>query len=247
LAGGELGGGNQEEIMAEHGYRTALIVGVGSGVSASLARLFNKAGMKVALAARRAGNLADLAKETGAMALACDATDAGQVTKLFAQLDERFGAPEVVVYNASYRTRGTFVTLDPAEVEKSIAVTAYGAFLVAQEAVKRMLPRGHGAILFTGASASVKGYAQSAPFAMGKFALRGLAQSMARELSPHGIHVGHVVIDGGIRSQARPVPSDKPDSLLDPDGIAQTYLDLLRQPRSAWAWEIELRPWVERF
>jgi NAD(P)-dependent dehydrogenase (short-subunit alcohol dehydrogenase family) len=233
--------------MAEHDYRTALIVGVGSGVSASLARLFNKAGMKVALAARRAGNLADLAKETGAMALACDATDRGQVTNLFAQLDERFGAPEVVVYNASYRARGPFVTLDPAEVEKSIAVTAYGAFLVAQEAVKRMLPRGHGAILFTGASASVKGYAQSAPFAMGKFSLRGLAQSMARELSPQGIHVGHVVIDGGIRSQARPVPSDKPDSLLDPDGIAQTYLDLLRQPRSAWAWEIELRPWVERF
>jgi NAD(P)-dependent dehydrogenase (short-subunit alcohol dehydrogenase family) len=247
LAGGEIGGGNQEEIMTEHGYRTALIVGVGSGVSASLARLFNKAGMKVALAARRAGNLADLAKETGATALACDATDRTQVAKLFAQLDERFGAPEVVVYNASYRTRGPFVTLDPAEVEKSIAVTAYGAFLVAQEAVKRMLPRGHGAILFTGASASVKGYAQSAPFAMGKFALRALAQSMARELSPQGIHVGHVVIDGGIRSQMRPVPSDKPDSLLDPDAIAQTYLDLLRQSRSAWAWEVELRPWVERF
>ncbi|HEX8808734.1 MAG TPA: SDR family NAD(P)-dependent oxidoreductase [Xanthobacteraceae bacterium] len=233
--------------MAEHGYRTALIVGVGSGVSASLARLFNKAGIKVALAARRAANLADLAKETGAMALACDATDRSQVTKLFAQLDEGFGAPDVVVYNASYRTRGPFVTLDPAEVEKSITVTAYGAFLVAQEAVKRMLPRGHGAILFTGASASVKGYAQSAPFAMGKFALRGMAQSMARELSPHGIHVGHVVIDGGIRSQARPVPADKPDSMLDPDAIAQTYMDLLRQPRSAWAWEVELRPWVEKF
>jgi NAD(P)-dependent dehydrogenase (short-subunit alcohol dehydrogenase family) len=233
--------------MAEHGYRTALIVGVGSGVSASLARLFNKAGIKVALAARRAANLADLAKETGAMALACDATDHSQVTKLFAQLDEGFGAPDVVVYNASYRTRGPFLTLDPAEVEKSIAVTAYGAFLVAQEAVKRMLPRGHGAILFTGASASVKGYAQSAPFAMGKFALRGMAQSMARELSPHGIHVGHVVIDGGIRSQTRPVPTDKPDSMLDPDAIAQTYMDLLRQPRSAWAWEVELRPWVEKF
>ena len=233
--------------MAEHGYRTALIVGVGSGVSASLARLFNKAGIKVALAARRAANLTDLAKETGAMALACDATDRSQVTKLFAQLDEGFGAPDVVVYNASYRTRGPFVTLDPAEVEKSITVTAYGAFLVAQEAVKRMLPRGHGAILFTGASASVKGYAQSAPFAMGKFALRGMAQSMARELSPHGIHVGHVVIDGGIRSQARPVPADKPDSMLDPDAIAQTYMDLLRQPRSAWAWEVELRPWVEKF
>ena len=233
--------------MAEHGYRTALIVGVGSGVSASLARVFNKAGIKVALAARRVANLADLAKETGAVALACDATDRGQVSNLFAQLDERFGAPDVVVYNASYRTRGPFVALAPAEVEKSIAVTAYGAFLVAQEAVKRMLPRGHGAILFTGASASVKGYAQSAPFAMGKFALRGLAQSMARELSPHGIHIGHVVIDGGVRSQARPVPSDKPDSLLDPDAIAQTYMDLLQQPRSAWAWEIELRPWVEKF
>jgi len=233
--------------MAEQGYRTALIVGVGSGVSASLARVFNKAGIKVALAARRAANLADLAKETGALALACDATDRSQVSSLFAALDKSFGAPDVVVYNASYRTRGPFVGLDAAEVEKSIAVTAYGAFLVAQEAVKRMLPRGHGAILFTGASASVKGYAQSASFAMGKFALRGLAQSMARELSPQGIHVGHVVIDGGIRSQTRPVPSDKPDSLLDPDAIAQTFLDLLRQPRSAWAWEIELRPWVEKF
>ena len=233
--------------MAEHGYQTALIVGVGSGVSASLARVFNKAGIKVALAARRVANLADLAKETGAVALACDATDRGQVSNLFAQLDERFGAPDVVVYNASYRTRGPFVALAPAEVEKSIAVTAYGAFLVAQEAVKRMLPRGHGAILFTGASASVKGYAQSAPFAMGKFALRGLAQSMARELSPHGIHIGHVVIDGGVRSQTRSVPPDKPDSLLDPDAIAQTYMDLLQQPRSAWAWEIELRPWVEKF
>jgi len=233
--------------MAEHGYRAALIVGVGSGVSASLARLFNKAGIKVALAARRAANLADLANETGALALACDATDRSQVSSLFAELDKSFGAPDVVVYNAGYRTRGPFVGLEPAEVEKSIAVTAYGGFLVAQEAVKRMLPRGHGAILFTGASASVKGYAQSAPFAMGKFALRGLAQSMARELSPQGIHVGHVVIDGGVRSQSRPVPSDKPDSLLDPDAIAQTYLDLLRQPRSAWAWEIELRPWVEKF
>ena len=233
--------------MAEHGYRTALIVGVGSGVSASLARVFNKAGIKVALAARRAANLADLAKETGAMALACDATDRSQVSNLFAQLDERFGATDVVVYNASYRTRGPFVTLDPAEVEKSIAVSAFGGFLVAQEAVKRMLPRGHGAIFFTGASASVKGYAQSAPFAMGKFALRGLAQSMARELSPHGIHVGHVVIDGGIRSQTRPVPSDKPDSLLDPDAIALSYWNVLQQPRSAWTWEMELRPWVEKF
>jgi NAD(P)-dependent dehydrogenase (short-subunit alcohol dehydrogenase family) len=139
------------------------------------------------------------------------------------------------------------VTLDPAEVERALAVSAFGGFLVAQEAAKRMLPRAHGAIFFTGASASVKGYAQSAPFAMGKFALRGLAQSMARELAPQGIHVGHIVVDGGIRSQSRPVPADKPDSLLDPGAIAQAYLDLLRQPRSTWAWEIELRPWVEKF
>jgi NAD(P)-dependent dehydrogenase (short-subunit alcohol dehydrogenase family) len=233
--------------MAENGYRTALIVGAGSGLSASLARLFSKNGIKVVLAARRAGNLASLAQETGAKTIASDATDRGQVVKLFSELEAGAGAPDVVVYNASYRTRGPFVTLDPAEVERALAVTAFGGFLVAQEAAKRMLPRGHGAIFFTGASASVKGYAQSAPFAMGKFALRGLAQSMARELSPHGIHVGHVVVDGGIRSQSRPVPADKPDSLLDPDAIAQAYLDLLRQPRSAWAWEIELRPWVEKF
>src|SRR5580704_970459 len=223
-------------------YHTALIVGTGSGLSASLARLFAKEGMKVAVAARRAGNLEALAKETGARAFSCDATQRAEVTKLFSELKAAFGDPDVVVYNASYRTRGPFIGLDPVEVEKSLAITAFGGFLVAQEAAKRMLPHGHGAILFTGASASVKGYAQSAPFAMGKFALRGLAQSMARELSPHGIHIGHIVIDGGIRSQSRPAPPDKPDSMLDPDAIAQNYLHLLRQPRSTWAWEIELRP-----
>lgn len=228
-------------------YKIALIVGTGSGLSASLARAFSKQGMKVAVAARHAGNLEALAKETGAEAFACDATKRAEVSKLFSQVDDAFGSPDVVVYNASYRTRGPFIELDPAEVEKSLAVTAFGGFLVAREAAKRMVPRGHGAILFTGASASVKGYAQSAPFAMGKFALRGLAQSLARELSPHGIHIGHIVVDGGIRSQSRPVPPDKPDSMLDPDAIAENYLHLLRQPRSAWAWEIELRPWVEKF
>jgi len=233
--------------MTESIYRTALIVGVGSGLSASLARLFAKTGLKVALAARRAANLATLAQETGAKTFACDSTDRAQVTKLFGDVEAALGAPDVVVYNASYRTRGPFVDLVPDEVEKALMVTAFGGFLVAQEAAKRMLPKRHGAILFTGASASVKGYAQSAPFAMGKFALRGLAQSMARELSPHGIHIGHVVIDGGIKSERRPDPPDKPDSMLDPDAIAQSYLHLLQQPRSAWAWEIELRPWVEKF
>ncbi|MFY9696362.1 MAG: SDR family NAD(P)-dependent oxidoreductase [Xanthobacteraceae bacterium] len=233
--------------MTENAYKTALIVGVGSGLSASLARLFAKTGLKVALAARRAANLATLAQETGAETFACDSTDRAQVTKLFSDVEVTLGAPDVVVYNASYRTRGPFVDLVPDEVEKALMVTAFGGFLVAQEAAKRMLPRQHGAIFFTGASASVKGYAQSAPFAMGKFALRGLAQSMARELSPQGIHIGHVVIDGGIKSERRPDPPDKPDSMLDPDAIAQSYLCLLQQPRSAWAWEIELRPWLEKF
>src|SRR5579871_1746919 len=233
------------DAMTETSYRTALIVGVGAGLSASVARLFSKAGMAIALAARRAGELSALAAEVRGKAFACDATEPAQVAKLFADVESTFGAPDVVVYNASYRTRGPLVELDPPEVAKSIAVSAYGGFLVAQQAVKRMVPHGHGAILFTGASASVKGYAQSAPFAMGKFALRGLAQSMARELSPQGIHVAHVVIDGGIRSARR--AESAPDSLLDPDAIAASYMHLIRQPRSAWTWEIELRPWVEKF
>ena len=228
-------------------YRNALIVGAGSGLSASLARLFAKSGMKVAIAARHPDNLTALAAEAGAKAFACDASERKQVTKLFSDVEAAHGSPDVVVYNASYRTRGPFVDLDPAEVERSIAVTAFGAFLVAQEAAKRMVPKSHGAIMLTGASAGVKGYPQSAPFAMGKFALRGMAQSMARELSPQGIHVVHVVVDGGIRSARRVEPADKPDSLLDPDAIAQSYLDLLRQNRSAWSWEIEVRPWLEKF
>ena len=181
---------------------------------------------------------------TDCKAFNCDAAKRDEVERLFADLDAARMTPDVVVYNASYRTRGPLVELDPVEVAKAIEITAFGGFLVAQAAVKRMLPRKQGAILFTGASASVKGYAQSAPFAMGKFALRGLAQSMARELSPQGIHVAHFVIDGAVRSASRPVPPDKPDSLLDPDAIAQTYLHILQQPRSAWTQEIELRPWV---
>jgi len=228
-------------------YSSALIVGAGSGLSASLARAFAKIGMKVALAARTVEKLEPLARETKATIFVCDATRHADVEKLFVDLDAATATPDVVVFNASYRARGPMAELDPREVEKSIQVSAFGGFLVAQAAVRRMLPRKHGAILFTGASASVKGYAQSAPFAMGKFALRGLAQSMARELAPQGIHVAHFVIDGGIRSTRRTELPDKPDSLLDPDAIAQSYLHVLSQPRSAWTWEIELRPWVEKF
>jgi NAD(P)-dependent dehydrogenase (short-subunit alcohol dehydrogenase family) len=233
--------------MTNNTYRAALIVGAGSGLSASLARAFSAAGMKVVLAARNTGKLAAVAQATGARTLACDAAKRDDVVRLFAALADQPDEPDVVVYNASYRQRGPFVELDPPEVEKSLIVSAFGGFLVGQEAARRMLPRRHGAILFTGASASVKGYAQSAPFAMGKFALRGLAQSMARELSPQGIHVAHFVIDGGIRSERRPQPAETPDSLLDPDAIAATYLHVLQQARSAWTWEVELRPWTEKF
>jgi len=233
--------------MTAISYKTALIVGAGEGLSASLARLLAREGLRVALAARKTDKLAELCKETGARAFACDATMPDQVARLFTEVESQLGAPDVVVYNASGRTRGPLVDLVPAEVERAIMISAYGGFLVAQQAAKRMLPHGHGAILLTGASASVKGFPLSAPFAMGKFALRGLAQSMARELAPQGIHVGHVVIDGGIRSAARIEPPDRPDSMLDPDAIAASYLHLLRQPRSAWSWEIEVRPWVEKF
>ena len=233
--------------MTPPNYSTALIVGAGSGLSASLARAFHAAGLGIALAARDVDKLADLCTEFGATAYACDSSDADQVTRLFQDLDKGIGAPDVVVYNASARLRGPFVDLEPADVKRALSVSAFGGFLVAQQAVQRMLPKQHGAVLFTGASASVKGYPQSAAFAMGKFALRGLAQSMARELAPQGIHVAHFVIDGMIRNPGRSEPPGNPESMLDPDAIAASYLHVLQQPRSAWTWEVELRPWVEKF
>jgi NAD(P)-dependent dehydrogenase (short-subunit alcohol dehydrogenase family) len=225
-------------------YKTVLIVGSGHGLSASLARLLTQSRLSVALAARSPEKLRGLCAETGASAFACDAQDQVQVGRLFEAVEEKFGPPEVIIYNASARTRGPLTTLDPDEVRRTLLVSAFGAFLVAQRAVPAMLGKGSGAILFTGASASVKGYAESAPFAMAKFALRGFAQSMARELSPKGIHVAHFVIDGQIRRRS---DEDTGDSKLDPDAIAQTYVNVLMQPRSAWTSEVELRPWVERF
>lgn len=230
--------------------KTALIVGTGSGISASFARLLHREGYSIVLAARKTDDLHDLCGETNATAIACDAVKRDAVARLFDEVDSRFGRLDVALYNASYRLRGSIADLDPSEVEKSLMVSAFGGFLVGQGAARRMLQQGSGSILFTGASASVKGYAQSAPFAMGKFALRGLAQSMARELHPKGIHVGHFVIDGGVRDGARgraEKPGEPQDSMLDPDAIAESYLAVVNQPRSAWTWEIELRPWVEKF
>jgi NAD(P)-dependent dehydrogenase (short-subunit alcohol dehydrogenase family) len=228
---------------------TALIVGAGSGLSASIARALAKEGVRVALAARNPGKLAPLAHDIGALALACDAVDRAQVEAAFAAVESKWAVPDLVVYNAGYRVRGPVASLAPEEVRRSIEVSAYGGFLVGQAAARRMLERGAGAIFFTGASASVKGYAESAPFAMGKFALRGLAQSMARELAPKGIHVAHFVIDGGIaKGPADPRAAERgEDGMLLPDAIANSYMHVYRQHRSAWTWELELRPWVERF
>jgi NAD(P)-dependent dehydrogenase (short-subunit alcohol dehydrogenase family) len=227
--------------------KLALIVGAGPGLSASVARKLSERGATIALAARRQERIAEIAQSLGGRAYSCDAGEAGEVADLFATVEAELGAPDFVLYNASARARGPVVELAPEEIERALRVSAFGGFLVAQQAARRMLAAGGGAIFFTGASASVKGYPQSAPFAMGKFALRGLAQSLARELQPRNIHVAHVVIDGAIRNPGRAEPPDAPDSMLDPDAIAETYLAVLDQHRSAWSWEVEVRPWVERF
>jgi len=228
-------------------YRIALIVGAGSGISASFARRVAAAGLRVGLAARNIETLAALASEIGAETFAVDASDPVAVPRLFVEVDDRLGEPDVVHYNASARAHGPIAELDPEAVRKAIEISGFGGFLTVGEAARRMIPHGRGAILLTGASASVKGYPHSAAFAMGKFALRGLAQSTARELGPKGIHVAHFGIDGGARGARHPDPPDRPDSTLDPDAIAQTYIEVLRQPRSAWSLEVELRPWVETF
>ena len=233
--------------MPDFPYSSALIVGAGAGISASVARGLAAFGVRLALAARNVQKLDALIQSTGAHAFAADAASAESVAQLFDQVTDRIGEPEIVVYNAGLRAQGPLAELDPVAVQKAVAITAFGGFLVTQQAARRMVPRGRGAILLTGATASIKGFAHSAAFAMGKFALRGLAQSAARELSPKGIHVAHFIIDGAVRAAQRPDPADKPDSTLDPDAIAQTYIDVLRQPHSGWSHEIELRPWVERF
>ena len=226
---------------------TALIVGAGAGLSAALARRCLKDGMQVALASRSGAKIASDLLSAGAKAYRCDASKPADVAALFDQVIGDLGIPDLVVYNASGRVRGPLTALDPAAVEQAIRVGAYGGFLVGQLAAKHMLEKGRGTILFTGASASVKGYAQSAPFAMGKFALRGLAQSMARELAPRNIHVGHFVIDGGIAGPGHAGEDRGADGLLDPDAIAESYLHMHRQHRSAWTWKMELRPWTEKF
>ena len=222
---------------------SALIVGAGSGLSASLARVCASKNMKVALAGRNIEKLNDLKKETKAETYTCDSSNIESVSKLFKDTDKSIGTPNLVIYNASSRPkRGGVVELDPKETQRAINITCFGAFLVAQEAVKRMLKRKNGSIFFTGATAGVKGFANSSAFAMGKFGLRGLAQSLARELHPKGIHVAHFVIDGAIGKE----PYGDYQT-INPDEIAKTYLQFHHQDKSVWSWEVELRTSVEKF
>ena len=233
--------------MNEKKRGTAIIIGAGDGLSASVARKLAARGYDLILAARDTAKLVELAKETSAVTVECAAQKPDDMEMVFVKADELTGPLDIAVYNPSARVRGPINELDPVAVRNAIEVTAFGAFLMAQQAAKRMLPRKEGAMLFTGASAGVKGYPNSSSFAMGKFALRGLCQSLARELHPHGIHIGHFVIDGGIENVSRPERIGKDDSMLDPDAIADTYMHFLDQHRSSWAWEIEVRPWVEKF
>ncbi|GGX37864.1 SDR family oxidoreductase [Tateyamaria omphalii] len=229
---------------------TAVIIGAGSGLSASVARKLHARGHDLVLGARNTEKLAALASETNARTVAIDGSNPEQVNALF---DSVKSPLRVAVYNPSSRQRGPIVGLDPEEVRRAVEITAFGSFLMGQAAARIMQDQDEqdgkrGTILFTGASAGVKGFAQSAPFAMGKFAQRGLAQSMARELHPKGIHVAWVNIDGGISNTARSERTDDgTDKMLDPDAIATAYMQLIDQHRSTWSNELSLRPWVERF
>lgn len=220
--------------------RVALIVGAGPGISAAFGQALLAAGYRVALAARNQDKLEPLAQGMGASAFAVDAASAASIAQLFTQVDAALGPPEVVLYNPSARIRGDLLSLDMDAAAQAVQITALGALATAQEAARRMLPRGSGSLFFTGATAGVKGFARSSVFAMGKFALRGLAQSLARELGPAGIHVVHFVVDGSVKHTNE-------SNMLTPQAIAQSYMAALAQPPGAWSWEVELRSHTEPF
>ena len=221
-------------------HKVALIIGAGPGISLSFAKQLIATGYTVALASRDMDKLKPLAVSIGAEAFTADASSLESIQSLFSEVEKTLGLPEVVLYNPSARVKGDILSLDAHQVSDAVSSTAIGAFVTAQEAAKRMIPRNHGAIFFTGATASVKGFAGSSGFAMGKFAVRGLAQSLARELSPSGIHVAHFVIDGAVKLDAA-------HDAMTADAIAQTYMAILNQPKAAWTWEIEIRSKDEKF
>ena len=258
-----------EKVSAENGSNegeVALVVGGGPGISASCTRLFASQGMRVAIAARNPDKpvLNELAETCGAKIFACDASNAEAVTDLFASVSGELGVPKLVVHNIDGRTpeifRKDFIDADPALVLQTITNSTYSAFLVGQQAAISMLKNDivddahRGTIIFTNASAAFKGYPRSGAFAMASHGKSGLAQSMARELMPQGIHVAHVPIDAAIgwtqedgSRWHRLAGTSENDNLAHPDSIAETYLHIHRQHRSTWAFEVVLRPWVENW
>lgn len=227
----------------------ALIVGAGPGLGAALARAAAAEGMAVAVSSRNAAKLDGVARAAGAKPYPCDGSDADAVARLFQAVGAELGAPDLVVFNASGYGRGTALEIEPAVFESAWRTGCFGGFLVGRAAAAAMLPRGTGTILFTGATASLRGGARFVGFAAAKFGLRAVAQSLARDLGPKGIHVAHVVIDGQIKADREGYRESErgTDAVMDADGIARTYMALHRQHRSAWAHEVDLRPWVEKF
>jgi NAD(P)-dependent dehydrogenase (short-subunit alcohol dehydrogenase family) len=221
--------------------RVALIIGAGPGISAAFGEALVAAGYQVALASRNVEKLSMLATQMNAKAFEADASSPASLVRLFNKVDDALGEPEVVLFNPSARIRGDLLSLDIAAASAAIQTTSMGALVTAQEAARRMLPKGRGSLFFTGATAGIKGFARSSVFAMAKFAVRGLAQSLARELGPQGIHVVHFVIDGGV------VQGSEDLSVLSPRAIARSYMAALAQPSGAWSWELELRSHTEPF
>ena len=238
--------------MADQG--SVIVVGVGPGLGASVARRFAKAGHPVAVAARSQDKVDAIAAEVSNIGVktigaTVDGTDEAAVTEFVARTEKELGPLDVAVYNASGRVIGSILELSAEDMEESWRKSCLGGFFLGREAAKRMLPRGHGTILMTGATAAMRGGKNFASFAIGKFGLRALTQSMAREFGPQGIHVAHINIDGGIMSErVKDMVKDRPeDSFLEPDAIADVYYDLHNQHRSTWTQELDLRPWVEKF
>jgi NAD(P)-dependent dehydrogenase (short-subunit alcohol dehydrogenase family) len=240
----------EEDDMAD--AKAALVVGAGDATGGAIARRFAREGYVACVTRRHADKLQPLVQriegEGGrARAFGTDARKEDETIAMVETIEREVGPIEVAVFNIGANVNFPIRDTTSRVYFKVWEMACFAGFLMGREAAKAMVPRGRGTILFTGATASVRGRSGYAAFAGAKHALRGLAQSMARELGPQGIHVAHVVIDGGIRSARRPEPADRPDSMLDPDAIAATYLHLLQQPRSAWSWEVEVRPWTESF
>ncbi len=231
--------------------RVAIVAGVGPGLGAALVRKLALEGCRVGMFARSAGLIRKLAAELGSkvMAIPTDISDAKQVAAGFRQVREKLGPVEILIAHASGSLGGHLEKTSPEEFERSWRGAVFGAFLCAREALPDMLKQAAGAIIFTGATSSVRGRGGAVAFSSAKFAVRGLAQSLAVELWPRGIHVAHVIIDGvidtpNVRKAYKPTAKDP---LLQPDAIADAYWDLIQQDRSAWSLEIDLRPHNEAF